>query len=48
MICKECDAEMKIPEDSRPVMLIPGDVETESKRIAICSICGYREVINDE
>ena len=48
MICKECDAEMKIEMDSRPVMLITGDVETESKRIAICSMCGHREVINDE
>jgi hypothetical protein len=48
MICKECDGEMTIKADSRPIMLITGDVDTESKRIAICSICGHREIIKDE
>lgn len=48
IICAECDAEMFVgDEEAKPVMLITGDIETNSERIAICFVCGHRQVIKD-
>jgi len=48
IICAECDGEMVVgDEEAKPVMLITGDSETESQRLAICKICGHRQVIKD-
>ena len=34
IICAECDAEMFVgDEEAKPVMLITGDIETESERL---------------
>ena len=48
VICPVCDGEMFVgDEEAKPVMLITGDIETESERLAICRICGHRQVIKD-
>jgi DNA-directed RNA polymerase subunit RPC12/RpoP len=48
MICAECDGEMTVSDEKdKPMMLLTGDIETGSERIAICKVCGHRQVIKD-
>lgn len=48
IICAECDGEMFVgDEESKPVMLITGDIENESQRLAICKVCGHRHILKD-
>lgn len=48
VICPVCDAEMLVSdEEAKPILLITGDIETESERLAICTVCGHRQVIKD-
>lgn len=48
IICAECDGEMLVSDErAKPIMLITGDIETESERLAICPVCGHRQVLKD-
>lgn len=47
MICEECDAVIATDEDSTPVILLTGCVETGNERHYTCGICGHRQIHKD-
>ncbi len=47
-ICAVCDAEMNVSDEKgMPLMLLTGDIEYGSERIAHCPVCGNRRVLKD-
>lgn len=48
VICDVCDGEMKVSDErGTPLLLITGDTETDSERLAFCVHCGNRKIIKD-
>lgn len=48
IICKVCDGVMDVSNEmGKPMMLITGDVEMGNERLAVCRICGHREILKD-
>lgn len=48
IICEVCDAEMNVSDEKgMPLVLLTGDIEYGSERIAHCSVCGHRRVLKD-
>jgi len=48
IICAECDGEMKVSDEKgMPMMMITGDMDTGSERVAKCTVCGHRRVLRD-
>ncbi len=45
MFCEECDAIISTEkEDSQPVMMITGDIDTGNRKYFTCFICGHRQI----
>ena len=48
IICAVCDGEMTVSDEKgKPMILLTGDIEYGSERLAVCKHCGHRQVIMD-